>query len=132
MYNLLANISSVLVFFSPSVVNITSPSYRLHFSTSLSQYFPLFHTQSHLISSASRRSPQPPVHLHMLHLGPGPRGGSPSPLSASLLNSCHENQTDTLNWCSRLKETGLKYLHNFTEDGRKLLKHVSRARPWPL
>lgn len=38
-------------------------------------------------------------------------------LSASLFTSCHENQTDTLNWCSRLKETGLKYLHNFTEDG---------------
>lgn len=48
-------------------------------------------------------------------------------LSASLLNSCHENQTDTVNWCSRLKETGLKYLHNFTEDWRKLLKHVSRG-----
>lgn len=58
------------------------------------------------------------------------RGSRPS---ASLLNSCHQGKkkkkkpTDTLNWRSRLEETGLKYLHNFTEDGRKLLKHVSRG-----
>lgn len=107
------------VFFSPSLVSITSPSHRLPFST------PIFSPS--LCPNLTSSVALPYVHCSLLCICTcyiwvqALLGGSPSPPSArpnsSLLNSCHENQTDTLNWCSRLKETGLKYLHNFTEDG---------------
>lgn len=45
------------VFFSPSLVSVTSQCYRLKFSSSLSYVSPLLILQSHLISSACLRAP---------------------------------------------------------------------------
>lgn len=69
-----------------------------------------------------------PHWYHFLFGGSTFTSSSRARVSASPPRSCHQTQTDTLNWPSRLEETGLKYLHKFAEDGRKLLKHVSRRR----
>lgn len=115
------------------LVSFNLPPLRLHFQPLYLNTLLLFMLHSHFISSASLCAACVSA---CLTSGSRPPCWEPftssvkACLSASLLNSCHENQTDTLNWCSRLKETGLKYLHNFLR--MEEIVKTCESRPWLL